>query len=116
MQHRSFTSGPWRESPNDKHILFRILTFWIPKANPDFEAKLSEVEYFWLEIDDGGQVSREIGFSKSGEPVTAAPVGKNLGIFTDLEGAPKPLGTPVSAADFDLYFSKFVSSTASRKS
>jgi hypothetical protein len=109
MKYRRFTIGPWEKLP--KSVLFRVLTFWIPKANPDFEDTFSEVEYFWLEIDDSGQVQREIGFNKSGEPVTAAPLGKNLGIFTDEARAPKPLEALVSRDDFERYFARFAAIT-----
>jgi hypothetical protein len=83
------------------------MTFWIPKGNPDFEDKLGEVHYFWLEINDTGQVTREIGFSQSGEPLTAAPLGENLGVFTDEERAPELLEASVNPNEFESIFLKF---------
>ncbi|HEX4909945.1 MAG TPA: hypothetical protein VFV64_04210 [Permianibacter sp.] len=55
----------------------------IPAANPDFEYLYEDVSVWWLELDENGIPVREIGFNLSGQPIVAAPLGENFGVFTD---------------------------------
>jgi hypothetical protein len=96
-----FDAGPWSRATGWQGILDRALRATLPAANPDLEPAYEHVTYWWLEIDEQGLVTREIGFSPAGRAVAAAPLGKNLGIFTDLDGAPAPLGAAVEVADFE---------------
>lgn len=50
------------------------------------------------------EVLREIGFDQTGKPVTAAPLGRNLGIFTDMDGAPQPLEDEIDPKEFERFF------------
>lgn len=104
LSYGKFTTGPWEENHRLINIFIRIFTFWIPKANPDFEKKFRNVNFFWLEIDNNNHVLREIGFSHAGEPLTAAPLGDNWGIFTDLNSAPEPLEDEITPEEFDRFF------------
>jgi hypothetical protein len=64
----------------------------VPHANPDFEVVYQRVTHWWLEVNDAGEVTREVGFDVADRPIAAAPLGDNHGIFTDLDGAPRGLG------------------------
>ncbi|MBL8711904.1 MAG: hypothetical protein JNM12_03310 [Alphaproteobacteria bacterium] len=105
MQYRRFTTGPWPELSLIQKLFVNVFLFWIPKGNPDFEETYTKVHYFWLEIDDQGDVTREVGFNSDDEPITAAPLESNYGIFTDLDGAPSPLESSVDQVDFERAFS-----------
>lgn len=105
MQYRRFTTGPWPELSLIQKLIVNVFLFWIPKANPDFEESYTKVHYFWLEIDEKGDVTREVGFNNADEPITAALFENNFGIFTDLDGSPSPLESPVDRADFERAFS-----------
>jgi hypothetical protein len=68
-------------------VLVRVL----PEGNPDFRGTHDQVVEWWLEVDPLGQVSREIGFDRDHRPIVCAPIGPNMGVFTDEEGVPPPL-------------------------
>jgi hypothetical protein len=72
------------------------------------------VTYWWLEVNDAGKVTREIGFDSYGRAVAAAPLGNNPGIFTDSDHAPHGLGEPVSLTEFEQAW--FEVSSAYRRS
>jgi hypothetical protein len=63
--------------------LLRVLQRVLPAANPDIEPLLFQVELWWIEVDGGGVPQREIGFDIHGEPIVAAPFGRNHGFWTD---------------------------------
>ncbi|WP_242103703.1 hypothetical protein [Lysobacter sp. M2-1] len=72
----------------------------LPRANPDFDEAYQRVTHWWLEIDVGGEVLREIGFDANDQPVAIAPYRNNYGIFTD-SGSPIQAGLPdVDPQDF----------------
>lgn len=61
-----------------------ILTTIIPKANPDFEDKIDEVEYWLVECDnETGIPEREIGLDKEGRVILKMPFKDNYGYWTD---------------------------------
>lgn len=83
------------------------MTLVIPKGNPDFEERYERVTNWWLEVDHNGLVQREIGFDDLGHSLVAAPLGKNLGIFTDSDSAPDELGETVDPEVFEREWSEF---------
>jgi hypothetical protein len=101
-----FNRGPWPSETGWLRWLNRVLKLVIPQANPDFEGRYEHVTNWWLEIDDSG-VHREIGFDPTGDPLVAAPLGKNLGVFTASDNAPEPLGEAIDPGEFERVWSDF---------
>lgn len=65
-------------------IILRLLTFWIPRASPDYEANLSHVKYWYIEVDKNtGTPQREIGFDITNRAILFAPTNTNYGLWTD---------------------------------
>lgn len=114
MKYFRFFGSSGRDEPESpertaiKSIVERLLSRLFPLANPDFHDEYRSVVEWWLEIDDEGQVTREIGFDEKGRPIVGAPIGDNLGVFTDEVEAPASLNGSIAAADFDLAWKKFV--------
>lgn len=67
-----------------KKVLVGILTKVIPKANPDFDDKIDEVQYWLVECDnETGIPEREIGLDKEGRVIIKMPYKDNYGYWTD---------------------------------
>lgn len=67
-----------------KKAFVGILTKIIPKANPDFDDKIDEVQYWLLECDnETGIPEREIGLDKEGRVILKMPLKDNYGYWTD---------------------------------
>ena len=98
--------GPWGPATGWRRLVERGLRAILAETNPDLDPAYEQVTYWWLEVNDDGQVTREIGFDPSGQALAAAPLGNNPGIFTDLDHAPDGLGEPVSATEFDRVWSE----------
>jgi len=62
----------------------KILTAIIPKANPDFDDLIGEVDFWKIEYDLTEKTTwREIGFDKNGNSIVAMPFRENYGFWTD---------------------------------
>jgi hypothetical protein len=67
-----------------KNTFIRILTKIIPKANPEFDDKINNVQYWLVECEDEtGIPQREIGLDKEGRVIVKMPFGANYGYWTD---------------------------------
>jgi hypothetical protein len=106
--------GPWRPVSGWQRLVERGLRAVLAETSADLDPIYEQVTYWWLEVNDGGQVTREIGFEQSGQAIAAAPLGTNPGIFTELEHAPDGLGEPVSAAAFERVWSEVAVSVEHR--
>ena len=91
LRYLRFDCGPWPAPGRAVKLLLRLL----PRANPDFEEAYQRVTHWWLEIDDNGEVLREIGFDTHDQAVAIAPYRGNYGIFTDS-------GSPVQGVPSDV--------------
>jgi len=61
-----------------------VLTRIIPKANPDFEDKINEVDYWLVEYNsETGFPEREIGLDIEGQVLLKMPHKNNYGYWTD---------------------------------
>ncbi|WP_312957768.1 hypothetical protein [Stutzerimonas nitrititolerans] len=89
-----------------KGRVIRSLLWFVPSANPDFEHLFPFVRSWLVEVDEDGNVQREIALSENGLPLFAAPAARNCGFWTDsnkqFERA--ELGE-LSAAEFDAAWS-----------
>jgi hypothetical protein len=69
--------------PTLTRLAARALESLLPHANPDLHPLLADVCVWWLEIEDTGEPTREIGFSAAGAPIVLCPVGSNTGVLVD---------------------------------
>lgn len=66
------------------YFIFKILTFWIPKASPDYERQLEQVDYWYIEIEtETGIPQREIGFDILNSAILFGPTDRNYGFWTE---------------------------------
>ena len=103
MRVSRFDTGPWPAVAEKgwRRVAYAALHHILPKANPDLDSAYERVQYWWLEIADDGMVTREVAFDASDHPIAAAPLGDNLGIFTDIDAAPSPLGVDIEQRAFE---------------
>jgi hypothetical protein len=67
-----------------ENSLAKILSAIIPKANPDFEGKITNVRQWMLEVDEeDGTPEREIGLDDKGKVMMIMPWKGNYGFWTD---------------------------------
>jgi hypothetical protein len=71
-----------------KKYFFKAVSFilmkLIPKANPDFDDQIDNVEYWLLECEkESGIPEREIGIDKNGNGIMKMPFKSNYGYWTD---------------------------------
>lgn len=72
------------EKKEKKNFLERVLSFVIPRANPDFENKIQKVSNWLLEFDDERSTpNREVGLDYANEVILKMPYKKNYGYWTD---------------------------------
>ena len=61
-----------------------LLSFLIPKANPDFDSMYDNVITWFIEYDeDNDYTNREVGVDKQGRVIVKAPYKRNLGFWVD---------------------------------
>lgn len=63
--------------------LWRVASFLLPHANPDFDEFYPYVVLWWVETDDAGMPLREVGFDTKRKPIVLGPHGRNVGVITD---------------------------------
>jgi len=77
-------SEPVAESSQFENVVVKILSTILPKANPDFDKLIDQVDYWFVEYNQTENAAwREIGFDKNGHSIVAMPLGKNYGYWTD---------------------------------
>ena len=77
-------SEPVAESNRIENAVVKILSTILPKANPDFDKLIDQVDYWLVEYNRTENAAlREIGFDKNGHSIVAMPLGKNYGYWTD---------------------------------
>lgn len=65
------------------YLIFKVLTFWIPKANSDYDSYLNKIDYWYIEVNDQGMPIREIGFEAVNRAMLFTPTTKIRGLWTD---------------------------------
>ncbi len=77
----------YRVTDGTDEVPNNILAFWLRQrhaANPDLDQIYTEVAYWFVEVEKY-RVIREVGFGAEGEPILAAPLGRNPGTWTTIE-------------------------------
>lgn len=65
-------------------LVVKPLTYFIPKANPNFDDKIMNVTHWLLDFEDGNEIpSREIGLDENGRVLVIMPWNNNHGFWTD---------------------------------
>ena len=65
------------------NFLEKFLSTILPKANPDFENQIQNINIWLIEFDEDGIPEREIGLDKDGKTVMIMPWKDNYGYWTD---------------------------------
>lgn len=87
--------------------LVLALLWFIPRANPDFEALYDDVRCWYLESEQDIPV-REVGLDEHGVPIVAGPFGRNLGFWTDEDMLfPSKDHAVISRRDFEAVWAEF---------
>jgi hypothetical protein len=67
-----------------KTLVYKPLTYILPKANPEFDGKIENVKQWLLEFESSDEIpSREIGIDEKGETIMILPWKQNYGYWTD---------------------------------
>ena|SRR5690606_10201220 len=67
-----------------KKIIVIVLKMIVPKANPDFDEKIDEVNFWLIEFEEiSGIPKREIGLDEFENPILKMPYKSNYGYWTD---------------------------------
>lgn len=69
------------------NVLGRFAKLVLPNANPDYDGKYEKISAWLVEVDDEGEVAREIALDESGAPLFSGPDERNYGFWTDVDGA-----------------------------
>jgi len=102
----------WLTRTFEKSVI-KVLTTIIPKANPDFEDKLQDVDEWLIEIDKEAEIAnREIGINNKGQTIMIMPFGDNYGYWTDNNLKPTDFvelfhATTISENEFTERWGKF---------
>lgn len=95
-----------------RSIFEKLLSFLIPKANPDFEDKMHKVSDWLLEFEnENSKPNREIGLDVSRKVILKMPYQKNYGYWTDNNLNYKDFkenfdNETIEKKDFEKYWSK----------
>jgi len=100
------TVWPQKESWQIK--LIRVILFFIPRANPDYDSKMFLVKKWLIEfIDINGELlpRREIALDADGKPVFAGPDKRNRGFWHDTNMKFEDFdGELIEKDEFELYW------------
>ena len=86
----------------------RLLLWFIPRGAPDHESLYPGVKKWLVEVDDGGDVAREIALGENDVPLFVAPDGRNRGFWSDHVFSKDELA-PVEASYFESLWARHVS-------
>ena len=65
-------------------VFVKLLSYIIPKSNPDFEEKIDLVRNWYLEFEEEeSEPTREIGLDADGKVIAKMPYEDNYGYWTD---------------------------------
>ena len=96
-----------------ENAINKILSVIIPKANPDFDNAIANVDYWYIEFNKKENLTcREIGFNENRLSIVAMPLGNNYGYWTDnqliLEEYENFEVTSITTAEFEEKWNEFI--------
>ena len=120
MEYFKFKNPNIGNQISKKNILYKILNFFLPQANPDFNDEYDRVILWYIEYDDIKKyINREIGINENGEISVVAPYKGNLGFWIDsdlnIEDFEKFDLEQISKSDFDYLWEMFFSIAANNE-
>ncbi|MGL1903981.1 MAG: hypothetical protein OCC49_17720 [Fibrobacterales bacterium] len=65
--------------------LIKVASFIFPQANPDYDDKIGNVSYWFIECGDEGYPYREIGFDANDNILFKGPNKRNYGYWLDTD-------------------------------
>ena len=81
----------------------------LPRANPDFERLYPNVVTWYLELNDNGKPTREIGIDALAEIIVIGPWRNNRGLWTDSPVALDPEQyVSLARSDFERSWNKYI--------
>jgi hypothetical protein len=86
----------------------RALLWFVPRAAPDQEPLYPQVRKWLIEVDESGNVAREIALGENDTPLFAAPNAKNRGFWSDHVISKDELA-PIEAGHFEQLWSRCIS-------
>jgi hypothetical protein len=87
----------------------RLLLWFIPRGSPDHEPLYPRVRKWIVEVDESGNVAREIALGENDIPLFAAPDARNRGFWSDHVFSMDELA-PIEAGYFEQLWARCVSS------
>lgn len=80
---RTRLATDWPEERSFVERVIRILLFFIPRANPEYESKMHLVREWLIEFDQAGNPVREIALDEQGQFLFGGPNSRNYGFWPD---------------------------------
>lgn len=82
MYLRTKLATDWTE-PTGDGMLVKVMRRFIPEANPSYRGKMHLIDSWYVEFDEQGLPSREVGVDAAGQPVVAGPTSMDYGFRLD---------------------------------
>ncbi|WP_052911367.1 hypothetical protein [Riemerella anatipestifer] len=82
MKYLKFKS-PWDYNDKKKSFVEKIILYLGLSANPDYDNKIYNVEFWLVEFDEEDIPIREIGLDNNSKDILKMPYKKNYGYWTD---------------------------------
>ena len=90
-------------------LFSKLLQKLLPSANPDFEKKYHNVVKWYLEIDESGKPTREIGINAKGRTIVLGPYQGNRGLWPDSPVTLNPKDyDSLAKTDFETEWNKYI--------
>ena len=111
---RTTLATDWAKDRGPSSVLgklgLRVLTTVLPRGNPEYDDKMHLIRAWLVEVDEDGDVLREIALDAEGEPLLIGPDDRNCGFWADIDGAGDHIavngGEPVGQSAFEELWSR----------
>ena len=70
-------------NPSGDGVLLRLMRRFVPEANPSYRNKMHLIDEWYIEFDDQGLPTREVGVDSIGKPIVAGPTSVDYGFWLD---------------------------------
>ena len=100
------------DTPKPDGVFVKLLRRIIPEANPNYRNKMHLIDTWFIEFDEQGLPSREVGVDTDGQPVVAGPTSVDYGYWLDANVTDADLsGVEIEQDEFEaLWDSSSISS------